>query len=650
VILGLDLVHCHRNPVTVIPAIPHRNPVTVIPCFPGRIPPGTLIAARWRVLIPSMNADSLDRFVIVEFKRFKAFESFRLDFRKFNVLVGPNNAGKSTVIAAFRILSEAMRRAGSRKAEIFQGPTGRVYGHAVDLRGAFIAEENVFFDYHDDEAAYIKFTLESQHTLTLYFPEQGTCYLIPDALGKSCNTPGTFKHHFRCKIGFAPILSPVDHKERLYQAEAARLALLNYEASRNFRNIWYHFPDKFDQFRDLVETTWPGMSVERPEVERVDDKACLFMYCPEKRKPREIFWSGFGFQIWCQMLTHIVQASSVSIFLIDEPDVYLHSDLQRQLIAILKELGPTIVLATHSTEIIAECDADEIVLVSKERPRARRLRSPTELGTVFSILGSSANPILTQLAKTRRVIFVEGLDFKLIGQFARKLGENRVAARGDFAVVPTEGFNPEKIKSLQVGMEHPLGRNVLSGAILDRDFRSDAECKAITSSLGEKCEFALIHPRKEIENFVLVPTAIDRVVNARVKARQRTGSALPDYVPCSEEILLSYAASTKTYLMSQFTEKYKKFERTSGSKAHEATLIQAAMDEFERRWSDSDDRLRMVAGKDALSHLNGELQKRYKVSVTPTAIVESMRLDEVPQGIREMISVIASFIKKVAPN
>lgn len=345
-----------------------------------------------------------------------------------------------------------------------------------------------------------------------------------------------------------------------------------------------------------------------------------------------------------------MQAKDVSIFLIDEPDVYLHADLQRQLISILKDLGPTIVLATHSTEIISECDADEIVLIAKERPRAKRLRSPTELGTVFAILGSSANPILTQLAKTRRVIFVEGLDFKLIGQFARKLGFSRVATRSDFAVVPTEGFNPEKIKSLQVGMEHPLGRNILSGAILDRDFRSDAECTAITSNLKKKCDFAIIHQRKEIENFVLLPVVIDRVVDSKVKERQRAGASLPNYVACSENILLDFAKSVKTYLMSQFTEQYKKFERTNRSTDHEATLIKAAMDEFERRWADPSDRLRMIGGKDALSHLNGELQKRYKVSVTPSAIVEAMRIDEVPAGVKEMVTEIAAFVRKSPPN
>jgi uncharacterized protein (DUF2344 family) len=313
-------------------------------------------------------------------------------------------------------------------------------------------------------------------------------------------------------------------------------------------------------------------------------------------------------------------------------------------------LGPTIVVATHSTEIISECEADEIVLVSKDRLRAKRLRSPTELGSVFSILGSSANPILTQLAKTRRVIFVEGLDFKLIGQFARKLGQSRVANRSDFAVVATEGFNPEKIKSLQVGMEHPLGRSVLSGAILDRDFRSAAECEKIKASLQERCDFAVIHTRKEIENFVLVTTAIDRLVQAKIVARNKMAFVVNHYEPCAEEILLQYASSKKTYLMSQFTEQFKKFERANRSTRHETVLLEAAMNEFEARWADPQERFRMIGGKEALSYLNGELQKKHKVSVTPAGVIDAMKTDEIPQSIRDMIATIGEFIHKEPPH
>lgn len=592
----------------------------------------------------------IDRFTRVEFTRFKAFERFRVDLKRFNVLVGPNNAGKSTIIAAFRILSEGLRRANSRKAEIVQGPISKVFGHPVNLKSAFVAEENLFFDYRSDEPAFIEFFLESGNKLTLFFPEQETCYLIPDAQGKICKTPASFKNNFRCRIGFAPILSPVDHQEKLFERDAARLALLNYRASRNFRNIWWHFSEKFDQFRGLVESTWPGMSVERPEAVSRDGDTYLYMFCPENRKPREIFWSGFGFQVWCQMLTHIVQSDEASIFLIDEPDVYLHSDLQRQLVAILKELGPDICIATHSTEIISECDADEIVVIDKRRSRARRLRTAVELGPLFGQLGSLANPILTQLAKTRRVVFVEGGDFRLLSKFAQRCGLKRVSARSDFAVVPIEGFNPERVRSLKAGMEHPLGRTILSGVILDRDYRSAAECEKISNDLKEICFLSVIHRCKEIENFLLVPEVLNRIARSKIIERKRRDPRVPEYCDEALKILLQFGEERKIYLTSQFTRRHMQFQRQIGSTKLDETLMQEGLAEFERRWSDLSERLRMIPGKEALSHLNGYLQTTYKVSLTPVAIIDGMRREEVPDEVVSLLGMIERLAATAAPG
>jgi len=386
-------------------------------------------------------------FVRVEFNRFKAFKHFSLYLRHFNILVGPNNAGKSTVIVAFRVLSAALRKARSRNPEAVRGPDGNTFGYKIDLSGISVAEENIFFNYDDVEAASVTFVLSNKNKLTLYFPEQGNCLLIADSEKGTPRTTSTFKRQFNCPIGFVPILGPVDHREPLYREEAARLALLNYTASRNFRNIWYHYPDRFDEFRELLQSTWPGMDIQRPVIDSYE-KPVLHMFCPEERIPREIFWAGFGFQVWCQMLTHLVLSSECSLFLIDEPDIYLHSDLQRQLLGLLRNLGPDILIATHSTEIITEAEADDIVLVNKKRQRSKRIKHPSELAEVFAALGSNLNPILTQLAKTKRAVFVEGKDFQILAKLARKLGVTRVANRSDFAVIPVDGFNPERVRNL----------------------------------------------------------------------------------------------------------------------------------------------------------------------------------------------------------
>jgi hypothetical protein len=481
--------------------------------------------------------------------------------------------------------------------------------------------------------------------LLLYFPEQESCLLIPDAQGRTIQTAADFKRHFNCPIGFVPILGPVEHHETLYEQQAARLALFNYRAARNFRNIWYHFPERFPQFRTLLQQTWPGMDIEPPQVDRSHDKPRLHMFCPEQRIPREIFWAGFGFQVWCQMLTHLVQGSDTSIFLIDEPDIYLHSDLQRQLLGLLRSLGPDILVATHSTEIITDAETDDIVLINKARTQGKRINNPAQLEGVFKALGSNLNPILTQLAKTRRAVFVEGKDFQIFSRFARKLGMNAVANRSDFAVIPTDGFNPERVRSLKAGIELTLGGPIAAAAVLDRDYRSDAERVSILAECGKFCDMVEIHQRKEVENFLLVPSALDRAASKKVDERARNRELELKYEPIASELLERFAASKKSYVTAQMISARRAFERQHASGVHEATISESVLESLELAWGNAEFRIAAMPGKEALSYINGELQSRYGVSLTPTAIIEVMETSDVPADVRALLENIATFSK-----
>jgi energy-coupling factor transporter ATP-binding protein EcfA2 len=585
----------------------------------------------------------LHHFVRADFFRFKAFESFTLHLRHFNILVGPNNAGKSTILAAFRILAAAMRKASTRKAEPVSGPHGQAYGYAIDLSAVSVAEENIFYNYDDSQAATVSFKLSNKNELLLYFPEQGTCHLIASTTAKRVDTPSAFRSQFNCPIGFVPILGPVEHIEPLFEKEAARLALFNYRAARNFRNIWHHYPEKFDAFRSVLIQTWPGMDIERPEVDLSHGKPRIHMFCPEERIPREIFWAGFGFQVWCQMLTHLIQSNESSLFLIDEPDIYLHSDLQRQLLSLLRNLGPDILIATHSTEIITEAETDDIVLISKRRKTARRIQQPSQLQDVFSALGSNLNPILTQLAKTRRVLFVEGKDFQILGKFARKLRHEGIGNRTDFAVVPVEGFNPDRIRSLKVGMETTLGGSILGAAVLDRDYRSDGECKSIVERCRPFCEYVTIYKRKEIENFLLVPSAIDRASARRIADQAKRIGREMQYGSNAAKLLDEFAAQKKGFVTAQYLSERRRFERSIASTKSEATITEEALLEFEGRWQDPNSRLEMIPGKDALAAVNQHLQDAYGISITPTAILDAMTAAEVAEEMQRLIRDISGF-------
>jgi len=430
-----------------------------------------------------------------------------------------------------------------------------------------------------------------------------------------------------------PILGPLEHVEHLFEPEAARLALFNYRAARNFRNIWYHFPDKFAEFRSALVRTWPGMDIEPPTVDTSHGKPRLHMFCPEERIPREIFWAGFGFQVWCQMLTHIIQSRDTALFLIDEPDIYLHSELQRQLLAFLRDMGPDVLIATHSTELITEAETDDIVLINKLRNSGRRIKQPAQLEEVFSILGSNLNPILTQLAKSRRVVFVEGQDFQLLSKFALKLNYSNVGNRSQFAVVPVEGFNPERIRSLRIGMETTLGGKILAAAVLDKDYRSETERAAIVKECEKFCSLVANHHCKEIENFVLVPSAIDRSAERKVidQARRSGKTGKVAFAPFAEGFLEGFAERKKSYVQAQYLTFRRAFERQRSSSIHEATFGEAIINEFEELWKSKIARLTIIPGKEALGAINGYLQDKFDVNITPTSIVDATTLDEIPK-------------------
>ncbi|HTN62491.1 MAG TPA: AAA family ATPase [Devosia sp.] len=400
----------------------------------------------------------MDHFRTVRFRNYKALKRFSVNLNEFNVLVGPNNAGKSTIIGAFHLLAEGVRKARSKSSEYIA--SARAFGYQVPLNDIPIATENIFSDYDDSEPAIVEFEFSSGRVLKLFFPENDSCFLVPVAEGRPIRTPSDFKRFFSATVGFVPVLGPVEHNEPLYQKEAARKALMTHRASRNFRNIWHHYPEGFEEFRRLIVETWPGMDIQRPEIGRAGDKPALYMFCPEKRFPREIYWAGFGFQVWCQMLTYILRASAESLLIIDEPDIYLHSDLQRQLISVLRETAPDVLIATHSTEIIAEAEPNELLVIRKGSRSAYRVKSVEQLGDIFSALGSNLNPVLTQLAKTRKAIFVEGKDFRVLSSFARKLGYNQIANRADFAVIPAQGFNPVMVKNFRLGIESTVGKKL----------------------------------------------------------------------------------------------------------------------------------------------------------------------------------------------
>jgi hypothetical protein len=451
-----------------------------------------------------------------------------------------------------------------------------------------------------------------------------------------------FKRNFPIALTVVPVLGPVEHREELRERDTVVAWLSTHRASRHFRSYWHHFPDGFEAFADLVQKTWPGMAIQPPELTDIKSRE-LSMFCLEDRMTRELYWAGFGFQVWCQLLTHLSRANDTTLVVIDEPEVYLHPDVQRQLIGILRDMGPDILLATHSTEIMAEADPGEIVIVDKRKHRAERLKDIAGVQRAMDLVGSVQNITLTALARNRRVLFVEGDDdFRLLRRFARKLGLIQLAA--GFGITPLEsgGFGSwQRIATLAKGIGEALGTQLMMGAVYDRDYCCDEEIAAVSLSLSGHLRLAHIHGRKEIENYLLIPEALDRaIVRAVADRNSRTGGSA-SVTPNSLELLREITDPLKDEVQSHLIARRSNYLRSKGIDL--AIITRETLARFASQWEDLPLRLALVPGKDTVRTFRERTQVKLGVSLTDARIVDAIHKDEIPPDLVALLEELERF-------
>ncbi|WP_420828341.1 ATP-dependent nuclease [Devosia salina] len=525
----------------------------------------------------------------------------------------------------------------SKKAGSILGPSGYVPGWRIPDDALPISSENIHTNYAEIPTT-VEFRASENLLITLFFPADGGCFVFGLRDGHYLRTPQEIKK-LGIDVRVVPILGPLEHREAKVSEETVRKNLLTTRASRNFRNYWLHNPEGFDEFSELVSLTWPGMEVGRPE--EIDD--IVAMFCKENRKDRELYWSGFGFQIWLQLLTHVVRSPSSSILIVDEPELYLHPDVQRQLLSILRDIGPDIILATHSTEIMSEADPSEILLIDKKKKTAERIKDVEGVQSALDSVGSIQNITLTRLAQNRRILFTEGeTDFRLIRRFARVMGYEQIASGTAFTTLESGGFSGwQRVRSLAASFQDAFGFDLKVAAIFDRDYWCDEEVAHVEGELGKHISHWHIHKCKEIENYLLVPTVIERALGSAVREKDTRNGTETSIEWSAEQIFRDVTEPLENGLRSQFIAKRQEFFRSTPKNL--ATLAEEASELFNEKWQNIDTRYTVVPGKRVIASMRAAITDKYSVSLTDHRLVTSFQKTEFPAEMYELLDKLEAF-------
>ncbi len=119
---------------------------------------------------------------------------------------------------------------------------------------------------------------------------------------------------------------------------------------------------------------------------------------------------GHGLQMWLQVLWFLVRNENSPTIVLDEPDVYLHADLQRRLMRLVQRSHQQVIIATHSIEIMAEAQPSSILTINSSKSKSRWVASQKGVQKVIDSIGGVHNIQLARLSNARRCVFIEGDD------------------------------------------------------------------------------------------------------------------------------------------------------------------------------------------------------------------------------------------------
>ncbi len=449
----------------------------------------------------------------LEFRDYKSFPRFTISAQPKNILVGPNNAGKSTSLDALRIAFDALKYCKRRTAFLkSQGERGVCSTYEVPQS---IIQMDLRYCVHNfqDKAAIIELAATNGNRFVMKLHPDSDLERFLASNVQAQKSSQFLKSQFPVEIVVAPTLSPLEQNEELVKLETVEKNRWGRLASRNFRNFWLHRTDEeFQDFAELIEYGWPGIRLLKPEIER-GEWNIVRMYFRDGPNVREVQWAGFGFQVWMQIMMHLQQADHRSILVLDEPDIYLHPDLQHRLLRIVSRRVGQFFIATHSTEIINAADSGDVLIIRPEARSAKRIRTDSTYSDVYSAIGSSENAQFARLARTRKVLYFEGTDNRLLSRLSKSLGGTDYLSGSSVTLMKTDGFaNWGKVSHTAWIFKEFFELDVQVAALFDRDYRSDEEVSEFKSSMIGSGVTCFVLPCKEIENILLEPRAIRRVV------------------------------------------------------------------------------------------------------------------------------------------
>jgi len=234
---------------------------------------------------------------------------------------------------------------------------------------------------------------------------------------------------------------------------------------------------------------------------------------------------------------------AVSILGIDEPEIHLHAHAQRSLGRALLEGSAQLCIATHSSSLVGVCDPLDIVVMSSER-RVGQLPTTNVVANAADISRHWSSRLLDPLT-SRKVVLVEGPADRVILQGVAQ-AEGMRTDRGGLAIFEMDGVG---FFATAYAFFGPGGFGLPIVGVVDEDAR--VEAAQIVGVAPASLEGAGIYVcRQDLEEYYVSRLGVPRVLallapDGMEEPSIRRATSTPSPSPITQSALAQFCRHKK---------------------------------------------------------------------------------------------------------
>ncbi|MCH5344290.1 MAG: AAA family ATPase [Acetatifactor sp.] len=566
----------------------------------------------------------------IQLVNYRCFENAKINFKSISIIVGKNNSGKSSLLEALRLVALAIRKSThTTYREIpteFQAPV-RDKGFRLDVEKIKIDLRGIVYLY-EDKNAQIVVVMESGVKIVIHANSEYAYAVLYDEDGRNIKNKMKAQVLNIERVEILPQIGLIKETEKRLSDQTIDGDRDTYLSSRHFRNEILKYHSEFwNEFVQLAEETWEELKIKSIEYD-IADEGSINLYVSDANFLAEIGLMGSGLQMWLQIMWFLTRTKGASTVILDEPDVYMHPDLQRKLLKIVKKRYTQTIVATHSVEIISETEATNILMVDKKK---RRMAYATDLKAVQKIIddiGAVNNIALTRIGSYRKCVFVEGDDLKLLDKMANKIYPNKTESLMALPSVALGGFNNlrEAFGAAKLFYDE-TGGMIKCYCILDKDYFSQDKLDELRKEANSNHLQLHIWSKKEIENYLLNPRVLFRIIASQKVLYQEFLEKLQDLLDSMQDEVFDQ--------MSGQIAKYNSMEHSTANKVARKVMSE--------KWTTLENKLSLVGGKAFIKKINHWFQTTYKVSCSQTKILDNFTAEDFDSEIKDVLAELLGY-------